>query len=107
MVEEVVSDFTKEDVFILHALFLSTLILYYVSLYYGVLYGLPAALFTLFALICARSYVAGTNKEKWLDSSVIAAVVGYGVATMFGLCVGVGAFLLTLVVLIAYALLSE
>lgn len=98
---------TREEVSLLFALVLSTFILYFGSMYYGLPYGLLAGLSAFFFLIGARSCVAETNKERWFDSLIIAAVVGFWVATILGFYAGIGAFLLSLVILSAYTLLSE
>ena len=100
-------DVTKEEVFLLFALVFAALIVYFGSMYYGLLYGLLAGLFAFFFLIGARFYVAETDEERLLGSFIMAAGIGFYVAMMLGFYAGIGAFLLSLVVLLAYILLSE
>ncbi len=104
---KVMYDVTKEHIFLLFALVLAALIVYFGSMYYGLLYGLLAGLFAFFFLIGARFYVAETDEERLLGSFIMAAGIGFYVAMMLGFSAGIGAFLLSLVVLLAYILLSE
>jgi hypothetical protein len=104
---EVVYGVTREHIFLLFALVFAAFIAYFGSMYYGLLYGLLAGLFAFFFLIGARFYVAETNEERLLGSFIMAAGIGFYVAMMLGFYAGFGAFLLSLVVLLAYILLSE
>jgi hypothetical protein len=99
--------FTKEHIFLLFALVLAALIVFFGFMYYGLLYGLLAGLFAFFFLIGARFYLAETNEERVLGSFIMAAGIGFYVAMMLGFYAGIGAFLLSSAGFLAYILLSE
>ena len=99
-------DVTKEHIFLLFALVLAALIVYFGSKYYGLLYGMLAGLSAFFFLIGARFYVAETNEERLLGSFIMAAGIGIYVTVMLGFYAGIGAFLLSLAGFLAYILPS-
>jgi len=107
MAGEVTYVITKEHIFLLFALVLVALIVYFGSMYLGLRYGLLAGLSAFFFLIGARFYVAETNEERVIGSFIMAAGIGIYVATMYGFYAGIGAFLLSLTGFLAYILLSR